>query len=127
MQITVFAMLALQLLVKIMLEKQEKNFKVHIEKIFQKVALTNGKHAVADHTSEVAYRSYTTDLWSYTRVRPGCHEDNPTTTLCLRTYISYNCSSVKHNDFKHFKKIFRPSYSQERGLGKWFYRELIGQ
>lgn len=34
MQITVFAMLALQLLVKIMLEKQEKNFKVHIEKIF---------------------------------------------------------------------------------------------
>lgn len=65
MQITVFAMLALLLLVKIMLEKQEKNFKVHIEKIFQKeqkVALTNGKHAVADHTSEVAYRSYTTDL-----------------------------------------------------------------
>lgn len=57
MQITVFAMLALLLLVKIMLEKQEKNFKVHIEKIFQKeqkVALTNGKHAVADHTSEVA-------------------------------------------------------------------------
>lgn len=44
MQITVFAMLALLLLVKIMLEKQEKNFKVHIEKIFQKVALTNGKH-----------------------------------------------------------------------------------
>lgn len=43
MQITVFAMLALLLLVK-MLEKQEQNFKVHIEKIFQKVALANGKH-----------------------------------------------------------------------------------
>uniref|UniRef100_A0A3Q4GF77 Carboxypeptidase X (M14 family), member 1a n=1 Tax=Neolamprologus brichardi TaxID=32507 RepID=A0A3Q4GF77_NEOBR len=34
--------------------------------------------------------------------------DNPTTTLCLRTYISYNCSSVKHNDFKHFKKSLDP-------------------
>lgn len=72
MQITVFAMLALLLLVKIMQEKQEKNFKVYIEKIFQKeLALTNGKHADADHVPEQAYRSYTTDLWSYTRVRPG--------------------------------------------------------
>lgn len=40
MQITVFAMLALLLLVKIMLEKQEKNFKVHIKKLLSLMANT---------------------------------------------------------------------------------------